>query len=202
MGLISLISKFLGSKYFPLYLVYKLLKKLNLWYLFLFFVLVLPSLIGTYTFLVSEGVHPVISFFATGGIQFGGQLIEVWNAFWQIQEASLLGALIILFGSGASILRLLWYYYVFNWVADNMEPTVSNATKFLVGSLILLMSTIIALVIDYYALPSGSHLSGYTYVLSNPEIILEPFSQFVGQASTEPVQALNKSVNNSSVGGR
>jgi len=200
-GLRAILSKVVSSRLFPPYLLYKLLEKLNLLYVAWFVVLVLPSLIGTHVYLVSEGVHPLISVFATVGVQFGGQAIEVWNAFWQIQGASLGEAVVIFFGSAASILRFLWYYYVFNWVADNMEPTVSNFSKFLVGSLLLAMSTIIALIVDLYALPSGSHLSGYTYVLANPGIVLDPLSQLAVQAPTESAEALNRSMNNSSVGG-
>jgi len=201
-GLASLFGKFVSSRLFPPYLIYKLLKKLNALYIVLFLVLVVPSLLGTYVYLVSEGVHPLISVFATVGIQFGGQAIEVWNAFWQIQGASLLEAVVIVAGSGASVLRFLWFYYVLNWVADNMEPTVSNFSKVVVGTLLLAMSTVIALMVDMYALPSGSHLSGYTYVLANPGIVLDPLTQLAVQTPAEPTgQALNKTVNNSSVGG-
>ncbi|WP_313694269.1 hypothetical protein [Halorarum halobium] len=201
MGLRAILSKIVSSRLFPPYLLYKLLEKLNLLYIAWFLVLVLPSLIGTYANLIDKGVHPLISVFATVGIQFGGQAIEVWNAFWQIQGASVGEALVIFFGSAASILRFLWYYYVFNWIADNMEPTVSNFSKFIVGTFLLAMSTIIALMVDLYALPAGTHLSGYTYVLANPGIVLDPLSQIVVQSPAEPAEALNRTLNNSSVGG-
>jgi len=205
LGLISKLLKAVaaawGNKFLPFALLYGMLKKLNLIYPLLFLVLVLPSLLGTYAFLVSQEVHPLVSLFATVGIQFGGQAIEVWNAFWSIQGVSLVEALVIFFGASAAVLRFLWYYYVLNWIADNIEPTVSNFTKVFVGTLLLAMATVIALLVDLYALPSGSHLPGYTYVLSNPEIVLDPFTQWAGQASTEAGQALNKSVNNSTVGG-
>jgi len=205
LGLISKLVKAVAAawsnKFLPFALLYGMLKKLNLVYPLLFLILVVPSLLGTYAYLVSEGVHPLISIFATVGIQFGGQAIEVWNAFWSIQGASLLEAGVIFFGASAAILRFLWYYYVLNWVADNIEPTVSNFTKVFVGTLLLAMATVIALLVDLYALPSGSHLSGYTYVLANPEIVLDPFTQWMGQASQTGVEGLNNSVNNSSVGG-
>ena len=178
-----------------------MLKKLNLIYPLLFLVLVLPSLLGTYAFLVSQEVHPLVSIFATVGIQFGGQAVEVWNAFWSIQGVSLVEGVVIFIGASAAILRFLWYYYILNWIADNIEPTVSNFTKAFVGTLLLAMATVIALLVDLYALPSGSHLPGYTYVLSNPEIVLDPFTQFFGEASAESAEALNKSFNNSTVGG-
>ena len=174
-----------------------MLKKLNLIYPLLFLVLVLPSLLGTYAYLASEGLHPLISVFATVGIQFGGQAIEVWNAFWGIQGASLAEGFVIFVGASASILRFLWYYYILNWFADNIEPTVSNFTKVFVGTLLLAMSTVIALLVDMYALPSAGNLSGYTYVLSNPEIVLEPFTEFLGEASAEGAEAVNQTINSS-----
>lgn len=205
MGLLSKLLSLLGTawsnKFVPFALLYGLMKRLGLVYPVIFLVLVFPSLVGTYLYLVSEGVHPVISVFATVGIQFGGQAIEVWNAFWRVQGASLAEAAVIFFGASASILRFLWYYYVLNWIADNMEPTVSNFSKFIVGTLILAMSTVIALILDVYVLTGGSHLSGYTYVLANPGIVLDPLSQFVVQAPADPTQALNRSLNNSTVGG-
>jgi hypothetical protein len=206
-GLSSLLSRLLGplsSKLFPPILIYKLLKKLKLWYLFLFFVLVVPSLYGTYAYLVSQELNPVLALIATVGMQFGGQGIEVWNAAWTIiGGVSLLEGFVVVLGASTSILRLLWYYYVWNWIADNTEPTVSNATKFVVGSAFLLMATAFALLVDIWALPNAPHLSGYTYVLSNPEILTEPLSQLFGQAPAEPAaqEALNQTVNNSNVTG-
>lgn len=207
MGLVSLFSRLLGpltSKFFPPYLIYKLLKKLKLWYLFLFFVLVVPSLYGTYAYLVSQELNPLLALIATVGIQFGGQGIEVWNAFWSIVGgATLLESLLVFVGASTSILRLLWYYYVWNWIADNKEPTVSNESKFLVGTGFLLMATAFALLVDVWVLPDAPHLSGYTYIVSNPEIVTEPLIQFLGQAPAEPAaqEALNQTVNNSNVTG-
>lgn len=199
--LLSLLGTVWSNKFLPLALLYGMLKRLGLIYPLIFLVLVVPSLLGTYAYLNSEGLHPWISVFATIGIQFGGQGIEVWNAFWSIQGASLAEGFIIFVGASASILRFLWYYYILNWIADNIEPTVSNFTKVFVGTLLLAMSTVIALLVDVYALPETGNLSGYTYVLSNPEIVLEPFQQFLGEASVEGADTLNKTINNSTVGG-
>jgi len=204
-GLGSILSKLLGpltSKFFPPILIYKLLKKLNLLYLSLFFVLVLPSLYGTYSYLVSQDLNPVLSLIATVGIQFGGQLIEVWNAAWTILGGvTLLEGFLVFFGASTSILRLLWYYYVWNWIADNTEPTVSNVTKFVVGTGFLLMATGFALLVDQWVLTYAPHLSGYTYIFSNPDVVVEPLMQALGQAPAEPSEALNKTVNNSNVTG-
>ena len=205
MGLISKLLSLLGTawsnKFVPLYLVYGLMKKMKLVYPTLFLILVFPSLLGTYAYLTSQELHPLLALFATAGIQFGGQGIEVWNAFWSLQGATLVEGLVIAAGAATSILRMLWFYYILNWIADNAEPTVSNFSKFVVGTILLGMATGIALLVDVYALPETSHLSGYTYVLSNPEIVLDPLQQFLGQASVDTAHSLNSTVNNSTVGG-
>lgn len=170
-------------------------------YPLIFVVLVVPSLLGTYAYLSSQGLHPLISVFATIGIQFGGQFIEVWNAFWSLQGASIVEGIVIFLGASASVLRLLWYFYIWNWFSDNAAPTVNNFYKHGIAVVMLLMSIVIALLVDVYALPETGSLSGYTYVLSNPEIVLEPFQQFLGEASAEAGDALNKTIDNSSVGG-
>ena len=204
MGLISKLLSLLGTawanKFLPFALMYGLMKRMGLVYPVLFLVLVLPSLLGTYAYLTSQRLHPLIAAFATIGIQFGGQGIEVWNAFWSLQGASLAESIVIFLGASAAVLRLLWFYYILNWVADNAEPTVSNFSKFAVGTVLLGMATVIALLVDVYALPETSQLSGYTYVLSNPEIVVDPLTQFLGQAP-EPSQALNNTTVNSTVGG-
>jgi hypothetical protein len=199
--LLSLLGTLWSNKFLPLALLYGLLKRLNLVYPLIFLVLVVPSLLGTYAYLGSQGLHPLISVFATIGIQFGGQFIEVWNAFWSIQGASLGEGAVIFLGASAALLRLLWYFYIWNWFSDNAAPTVNNFYKHGIAVVMLLMSIVIALLVDVYALPETGSLSGYTYVLSNPEIVLEPFSQFLGEASAEGVEALNTSLNNSSLGG-
>jgi RsiW-degrading membrane proteinase PrsW (M82 family) len=135
-------------------------------------------------------------------MQFGGQGIEVWNAFWSIVDgATLLESVLIFVGASTSILRLLWYYYVWNWIADNTEPTVSNASKAFVGTLLLLMATGFAVLVDVYALPDSPHLSGYTYVLTNPDIVTQPLAELLGQAASDPgtQEALNQTVNNSNI---
>jgi hypothetical protein len=206
-GLISKLLSLLGTawsnKFVPFALIYGLMKRMGLVYPMLFLVLVFPSLIGTFAYLSSEGLHPLLAVIATVGIQFGGQFIEVWNAFWQIQAGvSLVEGAVIVLGASTSILRLLWYYYIWNWISDNAEPTVSNISKFVVATIILGMATGFALLVDVYVLPSSSHLSGYTYVFSNPEIILDPLAQVFGQApAPEPTGALNSTVNNTTVGG-
>ena len=205
MGLLSKLLGLLGTlwsnKFLPLALVYKLLDRLGLVYPLIFLVLVVPSLLGTYAYLNSQGLHPLISVFATIGIQFGGQAVEVWNAFWSMQGASLAEGAVIFFGASAAVLRLLWYFYIWNWFSDNAAPTVNNFYKHGIAVVMLLMSIVIALLVDVYALPSAGSLSGYTYVLSNPEIVLEPFQQFLGEASAEGADALNNTINNSSTGG-
>jgi hypothetical protein len=190
-----------SKKFVPVALMYGLMKRMGLVYPVLFLVLVVPSLLGTYAYLTSQELHPLVAVFATIGIQFGGQAIEVWNAFWTLRGASWAEGVVIFLGASAAVLRLLWFYYILNWIADNAEPTVSNFSKFVVGTILLGMATGIALLVDVYALPETSHLSGYTYVLSNPEIVLDPLSQFLGGTAGEPGQALNNSTGNSSVRG-
>jgi hypothetical protein len=172
-----------------------------MWYLFLFFVLVVPSLYGTYSYLTSQELHPLLAVVATIGMQFGGQVIEVWNAVWSIQGASLAEGFVIFLGASTSILRLLWYYYVWNWIADNTEPTVSNASKAFVGTLLLLMATGFAVLGDVYAVPAAPHLSGATHVLTNPDILTQPLAELLGQAASDPgtQEALNQTVNNSNI---
>jgi len=199
-GLISKLLSLLGAawsnKLVPFYLIYGLMKRMGLIYPLWFLILVVPSLLGTYAYLTSQQLHPLIAVIATVGIQFGGQGIEVWNAFWSLQGASLVEGFVIVLGASAAVLRLLWFYYILNWIADNAEPTVSNISKFVVGTILLGMATSVALLVDIYAIPETSHLSGYTYVLSNPGIVLDPLMQFLGQASVDTVNHLNNSVNN------
>jgi len=212
-GLISKLLSLLGviwsSKFLPVYLLYKMLKKLNLlyplMYLFWCVIIVLPSMLGTYAYLSSNDISQVVSFVSTIGITFGGQGIEVWNAFWSIegalQEGRLGLAFLIFIGAATSILRFFGFFYIFHWISDKWESTVSDSYKTGLGLVILGLCTIIAWVVDIYALPGTSQLSGYTYVLSNPEIVVDPLTQWMGQAPSESVEALNNSVNNSTVGG-
>lgn len=178
--LLSLLGTAWSNKFLPLYLIYGLMKKMGLWYPFLFLVVVLPSLVGSYAYLVSQDLNPLFAVIATVGIQFGGQAVEVWNAFFSLQGAGLGEAFVIITGSSLAILRLLWYYYILNWIADNAEPTVSNFSKAVVGTIILGMATAFALLVDVYVLQDATYLSGYTYVLSNPDILVEPLQQFLG----------------------
>ena len=110
-------------------------------------------------------------------------------------------AFFVFIGAAASILRFFGFFYIFHWISDKWESTVSDSYKTGLGLVILGLCTIIAWVVDIYALPETSQLSGYTYVLSNPEIVVDPLTQWMGQAPSESVEALNNSVNNSTVGG-
>lgn len=152
---------------------------------------------------MSEGVSPWISVIATIGIQFGGQIIEVWNAAWQLQGVGWFAGFLIVSGSALSIARLLTFFYVFNWISDNLAPTVPNFVKMLTGAVLLVFSTAIAVILDQYVLTGASHLSGWTYVLSNPDIVAQPLAHLAGQAASDPgtQEALNQTVNNSNVTG-
>jgi len=210
---VGLISRLLGvlgtvwsSKFLPLYLLYKMLKKMNLLYPLLYFswfmVIVLPSVYGTYAYLLSEQVPKVFAGPATIGIVFGGQFIEIVNAVFTIVEGvTFVEGFVIVLGASTSVLRFLGFYYIFNSLSDAWEATISKSYKFIIGTVILGCLTLLALFIDLYVLTGSSQLSGWTYVLSNPEIITEPVSDLLAQAAADPStqEALNQSLNNSNV---
>jgi hypothetical protein len=201
----SLLGTVWSSKFLPVYLLYKMLKKMNLLYPLLYFswfmVVVLPSFLGTYAYLVTEGVPEIFAGAATVGIVFGGNGIEVWNAVLSLKGASLLEVVAIVFGAATSVLRFIGFFYIFNWLSDKWEATISGSYKFIIGIILLGLCTLLALFVDLYVLPDSSQLSGWTYVATNPEIMLDPLNQFLGQSTVDTSQALNSSVNNSSVRG-
>ena len=169
-------------------LFYKGLKKYGLYSWAIFAVFVLPGLIGSYSFLRSQGLEPVFAVPAAFGVEFGGLLSNIVHGFQQMQGAGVVASLIILGGMMSSAANLIWGAIV--WVKVNKLVEGQNLSKLYItatGFLFLFFAVSLTLFIDQYVLEEGTRrLAGMTYVLSSPGEALSPMLDVLQSWSSTP----------------
>ncbi|MFU1780278.1 hypothetical protein ACM16X_02730 [Haloarcula japonica] len=209
MGVASFVLKLLKVPVIkgPLFFL-KGLRKLGLYSWLIFFLSVVPGVVGSYQFLISEGVEWYFAVPASVGIEFGGILFNVINAFYQLEGAGILAAAIIVGGILSSLANFLWGVVIWYKVNKAIEGQNLSALYIgLIGSLFLFLCVVFTLVIDQYVLADGvRRLSGMTYVLSSPGEALAPVIDVVQVWSSSPdpgnaTSLINQSSQNGTVGG-
>jgi len=190
-------------------LFYKGLKKFGLYSWVIFAVFVLPGVIGSYSFLRSEGFEPVFAVPAAFGVEFGGLLSNIVHGFQQMQGAGVVASLIILGGLMSSAANLIWGAIV--WVKLNKLVEGQNLSKLYItatGLLFLFLAVSLTLFIEQYVLAESTRrLAGMTYVLSSPGEALSPMLDVLQGWSPTPEPGnttatfINSSIPNSSMGG-
>jgi len=189
----------------PFYLAYKLEKKAGLGLIVFFVFFILPSMAGTFYFLLSQDLHPVVAVPATVGMTLGGAPMEIWNVVQSIPNAYPVEILFMIVGLFDSIHRLVFFGLM--WFKINRFVGGKNISGFwilLLGLLVFLLSLIIALVVDVYALKGVRRLPGLTYTLTSFETVMEPFFDLVRDeyiSNAGNTSGLNTEVNNSSTAG-
>lgn len=192
----------------PIIILFKMLKSSSLILVFLFFVMVVPSIMGTYSYLQYHDVPWYFAVFSSIGIEFGGPIFTILNSLEAYHYAAgPVEKILVLLGIPSAILGAAWFF--FGWHRINRFVEGRDLSPMWVhglGIVFLSMAVVIALMTDQYMLPEESlRVSGLTYFFNSPRAALEPLLNLAG-TSFEPAELLNQStvinqtVQNSSVG--
>ena len=172
---------------------YSLMKKFNLHMVVLFFILVVPELLGSYRFLIDNGVEWYIAAPGAFGAEAGGSVFTVINNLLAVFSQSAFTVPVLLIGVITSITTFLWYIWLFYKILGFFQG-MNPVTKLFLGSVILSLMMIITIMIDMYILPQEDiRVGGMTYFIENPGESLSPLFEFLSEQ--ESGQGINETVN-------
>jgi hypothetical protein len=175
-----------------------------------FLILILPDMIGTYSYLTYYDIHPIVAAPATVGVEFGGALFELLNTFRQLQGAHITEVLVLLIGSIWAIHRIIYGVAAFKKF-NKMFGSQDNPQIFvlLIGAGFFALSVALAVAVDMYILPANAQrVPGVVYTLNNLDSTIFPLAdatrdhliQETVNQSGNASKSINKSITNSTTG--
>lgn len=185
-------------------LLLAVLWKSNLWIPVVFIIVIVPDILGTYSFLTGEGVEWFFAAPTAFGIQFGSALFDTLNGAQHLLRSQY-GAISILAGIISSIFSLVWFFYIWHYMNKLMEG--KNMSPFWIhalGAMFLSFCIVITLLVDQYVLAEETlRISGLTYFLDDPSTVFDPITEGLVEASEPPedvnnTDTLNQTVDNNS----
>lgn len=160
----------------------------------LFVLFVLPEFLGTYGYLVANGVDWYLAIPSAIGVEAGGSLFTIANNIVTMAEgAGPFSYLTLAVGTVNSFTSFLWYAYVWYRFLAFLQ-SMSPITKITLGILFLVLTIVITLLVDQYIL-TGEQLrvSGMTYFLEDPRGSAQPILDLL---NIELENATNETINN------
>lgn len=158
------------------------LRRSKLWIPVVFLFFSVPQMLGSYAFMVENGVPKWLAVPTAVGNDFGGNALTVLNTVSQlaVQDVNLGYAVFLLLGVGSSILSLIMFFHI--WVYGNrfLTTTMNAFHILLLGVLFLVTMMGLTFVVDVFVLPeTTTRVSGLTYFLDNPRESMQPITFLV-----------------------
>lgn len=204
LGYISTALVLLGRIGFrTLYFSYLLLKRTGLWVLLIAMVVILPQLLGTYTYLRAHGVAWYFAIPSSFGVEMGGAMFTAWNNLNALAASGAeFSAIALTIGIATSITGILWYWYFWFKANKLFARTMSTVPILLLGAIVFSLMIVITMMVDMYVLPEQTlRVSGMTFFLEHPQAASEPLSAlFSGAEYTPPNSTIvNQTTNETGV---
>lgn len=162
-----------------IYIGFLLLKRTGLWIVLVMLVSIIPQLLGSYTYLRSQGLEWYYALVSAFGVEMGGAMFTMWNNFNGILAGGVeFSTIALVIGMGTSITTMLWMIYL--WFKANrlMVKTMPTLPIIIIGMLVFGLMLINTLMIDQYVLTDQSlRVSGMTIFLEHPQESIKPLTE-------------------------
>lgn len=202
----KILKKLWRSKIFPFQILVRVLPAnllRFLWFMFVIVFIIVPSSLGTYSFLRFHDVPWYIAVFSTLGIELGGPLVNIIHHVMALPKASGMEQVFIAVGILTSFIHFHTLYRIYRGFMEAFQTTINSVLMWIIGVSLLSLFIGITLLTDKYILTdSVLRLSGITYVLESPRAVMDPLINVLeSHTKIEDTFTLKTAANNTITGG-